>query len=184
MRYLYSGAAEQDANYNGRFDSLEFALRGIGADAVTAAFGLGAGNVSTSFLPQFDGEYADYYDRYGVGMTQITSLLWQVGYVGLAIYLLFYHFVLSDARALARGSGWTAMLGQMWVGVTLIMIFALIYKSVFSMNEIGYPFWFFSGVVAAGAAAERRKRRSGVRCTPPQTDRPVARHHGDTPVDA
>ncbi|HZL95748.1 MAG TPA: hypothetical protein VFB99_18975, partial [Vicinamibacterales bacterium] len=124
LRYLYSGAAEQGANYIGRFDSLEFALQGIGGDPLTAAFGLGAGNVSPSFLPQFDGEYADYYDRYGVGMTQITSLLWQVGFVGLASYLLLYHFVLSDARALARGHGELALLGQIWVVVTVIMVFA------------------------------------------------------------
>jgi hypothetical protein len=179
-RYLYSGAAEQDANYIGRFDSLEFALQGIGRDPLTAALGLGAGNVSPSFLPQFDGEYADYYDRYGVGMTQITSLLWQVGFVGLAVYLLLYQFVLSDARALARGGGEFALLGQIWVGVTVIMIFALIYKSVFSMNEIGYPFWFYSGVVAASAAAERKPRGARVAWHAPQrSSSSVAKEFGD-----
>jgi hypothetical protein len=160
MRYLYSGAADEGANYIGRFDSLEFALQGIGKDPLTAAFGLGAGNVSTSFLPQFDGEFAAYYDRYGVGMTQITNLLWQVGFVGVLAYLAFYWFVLRDAHALARSDGDGALLGQIWVGVTLIMIFALIYKSVFAMNELGYPFWFFSGVVAARAAELRRARRA------------------------
>jgi len=161
LRYLYSGAAEQGANYIGRFDSLEFAVQGIGGDPLTAAFGLGAGNVSTSFLPQFDGEYAAYYDRYGVGMTQITNLLWQVGVVGLLAYLAFYYFVLVDARAVARyGRGADALLGQIWVGITLIMIFALIYKSVFAMNELGYPFWFYSGVIAARAAELKRARRA------------------------
>jgi hypothetical protein len=159
-------SADEEANYIGRFDSIEFALQGIGGDPLTAAFGLGAGNVSTSFLPQFDGEYAAYYDRFGVGMTQITNLLWQVGFVGLLIYLSFYWFVLRDAYELARSGGNDALLGQIWVGVTLIMIFALIYKSVFAMNEIGYPFWFFSGVVAARVAelhsARRRQHHSRV----------------------
>jgi hypothetical protein len=159
LRYLYSGAADEGANYIGRFDSLEFALQGIGRDPLTAAFGLGAGNVSTSFLPQFDGEYAAYYDRYGVGMTQMTNLLWQVGFVGVVAYLSLYYFVLGDARALARSGGTDALLGQIWVGVTLIMIFALIYKSTFAMNELGYPFWFYSGVVAARVAELRRAWR-------------------------
>jgi hypothetical protein len=165
LRYLYSGAADQGANYIGRLDSLEFALQGIGQDPLKAAFGLGAGNVSTSFMPQFDGQYAAYYDRYGVGMTQITSLLWQVGFVGLVAYLLFYYFVLSDARTLARFGGEDALLGQIWVGVTLIMGFALIYKSIFAMNEIGYPFWFYSGVVAARVAEQRRVWRARLATT-------------------
>jgi len=156
IRYL---AADEGANYIGRFDSIELALQGIGGDPLTAAFGLGAGNVSTSFLPQFDGEYAAYYERYEVGMTQITNLLWQVGFVGLAVYLSFYYFVLRDAWDLARYGGQDALLGQIWVGVTTIMIFALIYKSVFAMNEIGYPFWFYSGLVAARAAELHRARR-------------------------
>jgi hypothetical protein len=134
-------------------------LQGISGDPLTAAFGLGAGNVSTSFLPQFDGEYAAYYERYEVGMTQITNLLWQVGFVGLAVYLSFYWFVFRDAWDLARRGGQDALLGQIWVGVTTIMIFALIYKSVFAMNEIGYPFWFYSGLVAARAAELHRARR-------------------------
>jgi hypothetical protein len=159
LRYLYSGAADEGANYIGRFDSLEFALQGIGRDPLTTAFGLGAGNVSTSFLPQFDGEYAAYYDRYGVGMTQVTNLLWQVGIVGLVVYVSLYYFVLSDARSLARSGGADALLGQIWVGVTAIMIFALIYKSTFAMNELSYPFWFYSGVVAARVAELRRVRR-------------------------
>ena len=49
LRYLYSGAAEEGANYIGRVDSLEFAVQGISRDPFTATFGLGAGNVSTSF---------------------------------------------------------------------------------------------------------------------------------------
>ncbi len=160
LHYLYSGAAERGANYIGRFDSLEFALKGITRDPLTAAFGLGAGNVSPSFLPQFDGQYSGYFDLYGVGMTQVTNLLWQVGFVGLLIYLLFYYFVLNDSRTLARTSGDNALLGQIWVSVTLIMIFALIYKSIFAMNEIGYPLWFYSGVVAARVAELRRARRA------------------------
>jgi hypothetical protein len=182
MRYLYSGAAEEGANYIGRFDSLQFAVEGITGDPLTAAFGLGAGNVSTSFLPQFDGEYAYYYDRYGVGMTQITSLLWQVGFVGLATYLALYYFVLSDARTLARSSSEMALVGQMWVGVTAIMIFALIYKSVFSMNEIGYPFWFYSGVVAANAAAARKARSAAWHGQPAAFS--ATSEFGDAAIDA
>jgi hypothetical protein len=158
--YLYSGAANQEANYIGRFDSIEIAAERISRDPLTLAFGLGAGNVSTSFLARFDGEHADYYDRFGVGMTQITQLLWEIGVVGLLTYLMFYGLVLRDAASLARGSGPVAALGQIWVAVTVVMSFGLIYKSIFSMNEIGYLFWYFSGVVVAFAASQRKEQRS------------------------
>lgn len=159
-QYLYTGAAAGGAEHIGRFDSVQMAIEGIDKDPMTYAFGLGAGNVSTSFLPQFNGEHADYYQRYGVGMTEVTDLLWQVGVVGLFTYLLFYYFVYRDARFLARGDDHIAILGQIWVAVMAVMTFALIYKSVLSMNEIGYPFWFYSGVVASHAVAQRRARRS------------------------
>lgn len=159
LRYLYAGSVDHEVNYIGRFDSLVLALKGIGGDPFTAAFGLGAGNVSTSFIPQFDGEYAAYYDRYGVGMTQVSALLWQVGFVGLVTYLLLYYYVLRDAYTLSRGDAEFALLGQIWVAVAVIMTLALAYKSVFSMNEIGYLFWFYSGVVAARAAEQRAARK-------------------------
>jgi hypothetical protein len=163
VRYLYSGAAEQGANYIGRFDSVQFAVEHIGRDPPTFAFGYGAGNVSTSFLSQFDGQYAAYYDRFGVGMTQVTTFLWEVGVVGLAAYLLLYWFVFRDAQRLAREDHSAAILGQMWATVTAIMAFGLIYKSVFSMNEIGYLFWFYTGVVAGRAFEVREKKRATLR---------------------
>lgn len=159
--YLYTGAAEGEGNYIGRFDSIEFAIRGIDDDPLTFAFGLGAGNVSMSFLPQFDGEHAAYYDRYGVNLTEVTSLLWQVGVVGLVAYLIFYALLLRDSRRLSRADEEAdALLGQIWAAVMVIMTFGLIYKAVFSMNEVGYLFWYFSGVVAGRVVEQRRSRRA------------------------
>jgi hypothetical protein len=37
---------------------------------------------------------------------------------------------------------------------------ALMYKSVFTMNEIAYLFWFYTGVVARSAHVERAARRA------------------------
>jgi hypothetical protein len=162
-RYLYSGGPEEGANYIGRLDSLVRAVDRLGRDPLTFAFGLGAGNVTTSFLPQFDGEYASYYSRYGVDLTQISLFLWEVGVVGLSAYLLLYWFVISDARALARSDGPLAPLGQLWTTVMLIMTTALLYKSIFSMNEIGYLFWYFGGVVASEAVLLREQQRTHAR---------------------
>jgi hypothetical protein len=162
-RYLYSGAAEEGANYIGRFDSLQFAMDNISREPLKLAFGLGAGNTSTSFLAAFDGQYAHYFDRYGVGMTQLTQLLWEVGIVGVLAYLLLYYFVFLDARTVARSNDQFADIGQAWVAIVVVMAFGLIYKSIFAFNEIGYLFWYFSGLVASRAVLVRQQRRSRVK---------------------
>lgn len=157
--YLYTGAAEHDAEYIGRFDSIQFAFEHTIADPMTLLFGFGAGNVSESFLPQFAGKYASYYLRFGVGQTQITMFLWEIGIVGLAAYIALFAFVTLDTLKLARSDDWAADLGRLWAVVMIVMTFGLIYKSVFSMNDFGYVFWYFSGVVVARAHAVRRERR-------------------------
>lgn len=163
--YLYTGADPADDRAIGRFDSISLAFDTISRDPLTLAFGLGAGNVSPSSLPGFEGEYAHYFERYGVALTQITNFLWEIGFVGLAVYLLMYALVFQDSLLLARRDGPVGLLGQVWATVTVMMGMALFYKSVFSMNEIGYLFWFYSGIVAGKACAVRRlsaRRRSSV----------------------
>jgi hypothetical protein len=93
-------------------------------------------------------------------MTQVTMLLWEIGVIGTLAYLALYWFVYRDARLLARGDDQIALLGQIWVAVVAIMTFALVYKAIFAMNEIGYLFWFYSGVVASEAVLRRRERRA------------------------
>lgn len=154
--YLYTGADPMDDRAIGRFDSISIAVAAISRDPITAAFGFGAGNVSPSLLPGFEGTYSHYFDRYQVGQTQITHFLWEIGFAGLAIYLLLYFLVFQDARILARREQGFGLLGQVWATVTVLMGMALFYKSVFAMNEIGYLFWFYSGLVASKAHASRR----------------------------
>ena len=168
--YFYTGAANTDAEFVGRFDSIEFALRHITQDPLTFAFGLGAGNVSESFLPAFDGRYANYYLRLGVGQTTITQFLWEIGVVGVVTYLFLFWLVTRDALALARSKDECAYLGQLWVVAMIIMTFGLLYNSGLRMNDTGYLFFYFSGLVASRTAALRRAAAL----------RPAARHLPET----
>jgi hypothetical protein len=158
--YLYTGAANTDQPYVGRFDSIEIALEYTSQDPLKLAFGYGAGNVSESFLPQFAGRYSDYFLRLGVGQTQITTFLWEVGVAGLLAYLFLFYLVLRDSLTLARSSDPAAHFGQLWTVAVIIMTFGLVYKSVFSMNDFGYLFWYFSGVVASRAVVVRQNAPS------------------------
>src|SRR5690606_15733217 len=67
--YLYTGFADGDGTWIGRFDSVHLAIRGISSDPLKLGFGYGAGNVSKSALPGFDGQYVAYVDLYGVDVT-------------------------------------------------------------------------------------------------------------------
>jgi hypothetical protein len=167
-RYLYTGAAEHEVKYLGRFDSIELAIDHIVDDPVKLVFGYGAGNVSTSSLEQFEGRFVSYYDRYGVGMTELTTLLWETGLMGVAMYLLLHWFFFRDAWRLARSDDSLAAFGQAWLAVVTIMTFALIYKATFPMNEISYPFWYFGGIVMSRSlalAGERTRRPAQARAT-------------------
>jgi hypothetical protein len=155
--YLYTGAANTEQPYIGRFDSIEIAVEHVSADPLTLAFGFGAGNVSTSPLRGFAGEYASYYDRFSAGATQIGYFLWEIGVVGLFAYLYLFSLVARDAVKLARSDDHAAPLGQLWSVAVIIMTFGLVYKSVFSMNDVGYLFWYLSGVVASRAVVVRQK---------------------------
>ena len=165
--YLYTGAANTDQPYVGRFDSIEIALEHTSQDPLKLAFGYGAGNVSESFLPEFAGRYSDYYLRLGVGQTQVTQFLWEIGVVGLLAYLFLFYLVTRDSLTLARSSDPAAPLGQLWTVAMIIMTFGLLYKSVFSMNDFGYLFWYFSGVVASRAVVVRQSARKRVAQAPP-----------------
>ena len=169
IRYVYTGAANTEQPYVGRFDSIELALKHTSSDPLKLAFGYGAGNVTQSFLPQFDGRYWDYYLRFGVGQTQVTQFLWEIGVVGLLAYLLLYYFVMRDALLLARSKDETASLGQLWVIAMIVMTFGLLYKSLLYMNDMGYIFWYFSGLVASRAAAIRQRASRRVSPSVPES---------------
>jgi hypothetical protein len=81
--------------------------------------------------------------------------------------LYVFYLVIRDAVTLARSSDPAAYLGQLWTVAMIIMTFGLLYKSVFSMNDFGYLFWYFSGVVASRAAVLRQRASSRIAQAPP-----------------
>jgi hypothetical protein len=174
-RYLYRGTVEGDTRI-GRFDSIELAVDNIARDPITAVFGFGPGNVSTAFLPGFEGDYSHYVDIFGTGLTQVTQVLWELGFAGILAYALLYFFLLRDARYLARTDGQFALLGQIWGPIVLIMAAAWLYKAFFAMNPVAFPFWFYAGIVASKACALRRTQRQNQHHRQRQTPSPSWGH--------
>lgn len=157
--YMYRGAVEGDPRV-GRIDSMQIAARAISETPLRAAFGLGIGNVSPSKLPGFEGEYAHYYNKYRVWFTQITLLLWNMGFAGVAVYALLFFAMFKDAVTLARVGSPDAAIGQCWGALVVLVAMCMVYNSVLMMNEVMFPFMFYAGFVARRAHLLRRERRA------------------------
>ncbi|MFO7285339.1 MAG: hypothetical protein LOD94_05010 [Gammaproteobacteria bacterium] len=157
--YMYRGAVEGDPRV-GRFDSMQIAVRTISQTPLRAVFGLGIGNVSPAMLPGFEGEYAHYYEKYRVWFTQVTMLLWNMGFAGVAVYGLLLFAMLRDAVTLAKAGGSHAAIGQCWGAIVVLFAMSFLYHAVLAMNEIMFPLMFYAGFVARRAHLLRREHRA------------------------
>jgi hypothetical protein len=76
--------------------------------------------------------------------------LLEIGVVGIGMVLLLYWFVLSDSFAVMKMD--TELIGSLaagWVGVVVIMGLATFYNVIHAHVSLSYPYWYFSGMIAA-----------------------------------
>jgi hypothetical protein len=145
----------------GRVDSMVLPFIAAKHDPTQAAFGLGAGNVSSSSLgPGFMGE--QYY-RYGdlVGPTA-SRLLWEIGWVGLALVLCLHFMVFKDALVARHAPGLAGALGLGWIACAAIIALTMFYNVAMQNDGLSYLFWFYSGVVVETASRVRRQQAADI----------------------
>jgi len=148
--YLYRGASGDEApDVVGRLDSIILPVNILSQDWMKLIFGLGPGNVSPAFLPGMEGAYFEKYKDFGVGMTSIGNLVWELGLVGVLVYGMLFFFFWRDARYLAKSGSNLKWLGEWWSTCTIILAISLFYKHILVLNETGYLLFFFAGVVAS-----------------------------------
>jgi len=148
--YLYRGVeAGSDPENLGRLDSIILPISFLSNKWMQLLFGLGIGNVSSSFLPGMEGAYFGTYQGYGIGMTAIGDLLWETGVVGLSLYLLLFVFIWRDSRRYAITDEDARWYGTWWSVGIVIFAFGLVYKTILNFNELGYMLFFWSGIIAS-----------------------------------
>jgi hypothetical protein len=153
-KYLYSGKDLDKMTYVTRLDSVIIPIRILSDDWLQITIGLGVGNVSESFLAGMSGEYWLKYGRF-LGVTAMGDLIWELGIVGMVLYVVFFYLVFRDALKLRRMEGLVGVLGSWWSVVMIIMTLSLIYVTTFHVNEIGYLLWYFSGYIASARYRSR-----------------------------
>lgn len=152
---------DSDAVYVGRVDSVLYAYQKLSEDPINLAMGLGIGNVSNP--EAFDvivGDYGDYYEEYGATTTTYTSLLWEMGLIGILLTWLVLWMVLGDARRVAEETSWESAIGLGWTGVVSMLPIALLYKSFVSQNIFIVVAMFVAGVLASRSAIAVARRKS------------------------
>jgi hypothetical protein len=133
----------------GRGTAIKFPLTYLARDPLHLAFGLGIGNASHSALGEnFTGKYYELFQNFMV--TAGSAFLLELGVIGIAMVLLLYWLVLSDAFTVMKAdTGITGSIAAGWVGVVCIMGLATFYNVIHAHVSLGYPYWYFAGMIAA-----------------------------------
>lgn len=149
-KYLFRGAEGARGERLGRFDTIALAYRELSKDAPSLLFGLGIGNVARSYFKSGEDAGVDM-EHFLPDAIALTSMFWETGVLGVALYLLVVVFVFRDCRLLARTKDYFGALALGWSGATVVLLMSLLYKNVLYFNVIDLLFWYFSGYLIARA---------------------------------
>ena len=166
--YLNRGAVDaRRINKTGYVDLIILPLVELSDEPFKLFFGLGIGSVSSSALESLAADKPDTGDYSARVGSSVSQFLWEVGVLGLLIYLIFFYMIYSDAKRLSRGDGGFNRLALGWSGVIAVATLALFFRDMFRDGALAYTFWFYSGMVAAAALrmekSERKKMTSSIR---------------------
>jgi len=131
-------------SHTGRVDSVLIPLDVLfNNDIVRFFLGLGINNVHSS---GGKGAYLHIY-TFKVDQTTIAQLLWETGFLGALLFVIFMSFVARDAFVLAsKDNDWRAF-SSGWFAITIVFISVLVYTNLFAFDELICLFMYFSSVI-------------------------------------
>jgi hypothetical protein len=132
-----------------RGDQIRVPLEYLAKDPVKLAFGLGIGNASHSNLgEQFTGDYYDLFQFFAV--LTVSTVMLELGLLGLGILFLIYAMLFFDSIAVARqDKGLLGTISAGFIGVMPAIGAATFYTSIHTYTMLSFLFWYFAGMVAA-----------------------------------
>jgi hypothetical protein len=156
--YLYKGAEIneiEDRKEVGRFDAIILAYKYLSSDLKNILFGLGIRN---AFISSFNASTIRGVDARLLGGNRIviSSLMWELGLLGVIFYILFYFFIFSDALYLRSKDDLFGDFALGWCSVLGVLCICLVYKNYIKFDSINYLFWYFSGIIAAKAKKQKK----------------------------
>jgi hypothetical protein len=133
-----------------RGDAIRVPAEYLARDPIRLILGLGLGSVSPSATlgKNFQGAYYSLFRPFLI--TSFTIFLLDIGMLGITLVVLLNLFVFRDALALAnKDRNVISGLATGWTAVTLIMLISLVYSTIHLEEALAYPYWYFSGILAA-----------------------------------
>ena len=153
---IYSGqfGSGEGGSYN-RFSGIIYSHEIIASSYPRAIFGVGPGNATPGFLKEYTGRfYTPMFSLY----TQVSRILAEFGYLGLALFLVLMIILYRVNSRLFRRTDnayWKALsLG--FSGMLFVYIVGLVYYPVLVEDQTAFFFWFLA---AAICSVEGRKKR-------------------------
>jgi hypothetical protein len=136
-----------------RIDGLILPFRVLSNRPSQLLLGLGIGNVRESFISRFSGRY-EKIRAITKTNTLMGDTLWEIGLVGLVIYLVFVLFIFADSLKLAASDGLAGRFAIGWSAAVLLFLVSFPYVNFLTFNAIGYLFFFYSGLIATSRYRE------------------------------
>lgn len=132
----------------GRFDAIAYAMKKT-SDTGNSIFGVGIGNASPSNNDKLEGEYYKKWYWMDPSKVMLSRTLWEMGYLGLILYGVFFVFIFLDAIKLAQGKNMLSAFALGWIPITFILLASFVYFSTFVFTILSHLFFFYSGYIAS-----------------------------------
>jgi len=132
----------------GRFKSIDLAIKYLNEED-NLLMGVGIGNASPSVSEKLTGSYHKKYWQAEPTKVYLTRVLWEMGIIGVLLYIYFFSIVFFDAVYLRKHSDTVGAISLGWISVVIIIAGSFVYLKTFDANIFGYLFWYFSGYIAS-----------------------------------
>ena len=141
----------------GRMDSIIYAYQENSKDLFRLMWGVGIGNAAVAFSKKLRGEYVEEYVRLGGQKTGLSVAIWEIGFLGIGYIVWFLFLIFYDAMKLKDQNDLSGAVALGWLGVIAVIAVGMPYQNLITKNELMYPFFYFSGYLAAKRYALERK---------------------------
>lgn len=131
-------ASENDM---GRFNAISVISKRFLKDTPSRLFGLGLGNCDTSSLDICNTRFYDIYNHLHYAIFSYSFMFMENGYVGLALYVLFFALCLGYALRQLKNPRVNPLFSQMSVIISTLCFVLLFYNSTLRI-EAGFMIYF------------------------------------------
>lgn len=143
-------ASDNDMN---RFSAIPTINEIFLKDIPSRLFGMGLGNCDTSTFSIFNTPFYDTYVDLHYSIFSVSFIYLETGFVGLALYFLFFALCLKFAYKNFRKKTGNLLFNQMGI-IMALMCFILIFYNSSLRTEAGFLIYFVLALPFVGARAE------------------------------